>query len=180
MERTTISLPEDLARALRVLAAERRTSMAQLVREAAQEKVAEARRSARSHGIAEPGVSSRPIAEEYTRISEKPGIAPEYGRPTGFAEIVGSSRPEWVTSAIASRDEPLSNRVTIPDIILRAANDLAADIGLPLARLVQLAIEEKIVRMRPRPLIGIYSSGYTDTSERSTEGTFEPPPWRSS
>jgi metal-responsive CopG/Arc/MetJ family transcriptional regulator len=39
MERTTISLPEELLQRLRLIAAERRTSMAALIREAVEEKV---------------------------------------------------------------------------------------------------------------------------------------------
>ncbi len=42
MERTTISLPEDLIKQLRIQAAEQRTSMAALIREAVEEKVAAA------------------------------------------------------------------------------------------------------------------------------------------
>jgi predicted transcriptional regulator len=38
MERTTISLPEELLQRLRLIAAERRTSMAALIREAVEEK----------------------------------------------------------------------------------------------------------------------------------------------
>ena len=40
MERTTISIPEPLLRRLRVIAAERGTSMAELIREAVEEKLA--------------------------------------------------------------------------------------------------------------------------------------------
>jgi metal-responsive CopG/Arc/MetJ family transcriptional regulator len=55
MERTTISLPEDLLDRLRSVAAERRTSMAELVREALQEKVARHRPRPRSLGIGASG-----------------------------------------------------------------------------------------------------------------------------
>ena len=55
MERTTISLPEELLDRLRIIAAERRTSMAELVREAIQEKVAEHRPRPRSLGIGASG-----------------------------------------------------------------------------------------------------------------------------
>jgi predicted transcriptional regulator len=49
--RTTISLPEDLLRRLRLIAAERRTSMAALIREALEEKSASHRPKPRSLGI---------------------------------------------------------------------------------------------------------------------------------
>ena len=55
MERTTISLPEELLDRLRLIAAERRTSMAALVREALQEKVAEHRPRPRSLGVGASG-----------------------------------------------------------------------------------------------------------------------------
>lgn len=57
MERTTISLPENLIKQLRIQAAERRTSMAALIREAIEEKVAATARRPRpkSLGIAASG-----------------------------------------------------------------------------------------------------------------------------
>ncbi|MBA2666728.1 MAG: ribbon-helix-helix protein, CopG family [Trueperaceae bacterium] len=51
MERTTISIPEPLLRRLRVVAAERGTSMAELIREAVEEKVAAHRPRPRCLGI---------------------------------------------------------------------------------------------------------------------------------
>jgi plasmid stability protein len=55
MERTTISLPGDLIQRLRVIAAERRTSMAALIREALEEKVKTYRAKPRSLGIGASG-----------------------------------------------------------------------------------------------------------------------------
>ncbi len=57
MERTTISLPESLLDRLRVVAAERRTSMANLIREAVEEKLAEYRPRPRSLGVGASGRS---------------------------------------------------------------------------------------------------------------------------
>lgn len=57
MGRTTISLPQSLLRWLRVVAAERRTSMATVIREALEEKVAGSRPKPRSLGIATSGFS---------------------------------------------------------------------------------------------------------------------------
>jgi metal-responsive CopG/Arc/MetJ family transcriptional regulator len=57
MVRTTISLPEELLDRLRTVAAERRTSMAELVREALQEKVARHRPRPKSLGIGASGIS---------------------------------------------------------------------------------------------------------------------------
>lgn len=55
MERTTISLPEPLLERLRLIAAERRTSIAALVREALEAKVASHRPRPRSLGIGASG-----------------------------------------------------------------------------------------------------------------------------
>lgn len=53
MQRTTISLPAELIVRLKVLAAQRHTSMAALLREAAEEKAAETRPKPKSLGIGE-------------------------------------------------------------------------------------------------------------------------------
>ena len=55
MERTTFSLPDDLLRRLRLMAAERETSMATVVREALEEKVAAHRPRPRSLGVGASG-----------------------------------------------------------------------------------------------------------------------------
>lgn len=55
MERTTLSLPSELLRRLRLIAAERRTSIAALVREALEEKVRSYRPRPRSLGIGASG-----------------------------------------------------------------------------------------------------------------------------
>lgn len=66
MERTTISLPEDLLERLRLVAAERHTSMATLVREAIEEKLAGYRPRPRSLGAGASGRSdtARRTADE--------------------------------------------------------------------------------------------------------------------
>jgi metal-responsive CopG/Arc/MetJ family transcriptional regulator len=55
MERTTISIPEELLQRLRVIAAERRTSIAALVREALEEKANTHRPKPKSLGIGDSG-----------------------------------------------------------------------------------------------------------------------------
>jgi metal-responsive CopG/Arc/MetJ family transcriptional regulator len=55
MERTTLSLPEDLLRRLRMVAAEQGTSMATLIREALEERLKEHRPMPRSLGIGASG-----------------------------------------------------------------------------------------------------------------------------
>ncbi len=55
MERTTISIPEDLLKRLRLIAAEQKTSMAALIREAIEEKAAGYRPRPRSLGIGDSG-----------------------------------------------------------------------------------------------------------------------------
>jgi metal-responsive CopG/Arc/MetJ family transcriptional regulator len=66
MKRTTISLPEDLLERMRRIAAEQRTSIAALVREALEEKVRTYRPRPRSLGIGASGVSdtARRTADE--------------------------------------------------------------------------------------------------------------------
>lgn len=66
MARTTISLPDELLRRLRVIAAEEGTSMAQLVREAVEEKVIGHQPRPRSLGVGASGCSdtARRSAEE--------------------------------------------------------------------------------------------------------------------
>jgi predicted transcriptional regulator len=64
MERTTISLPRDLIVKLRVMAAERRTSMAAIIREALEEKARAQRPKPKSIGMGE---------SQYTDTAEKAG-----------------------------------------------------------------------------------------------------------
>ena len=66
MERTTISIPGELLQRLRVMAAERRTSIAALVREALEEKAMSNRPRPRSLGIGASGHTdtARRTAEE--------------------------------------------------------------------------------------------------------------------
>jgi len=55
MERTTISLPPELHKRLRIMAAERGTSMANLIREAIEEKTAERKPELRFLGAGASG-----------------------------------------------------------------------------------------------------------------------------
>jgi metal-responsive CopG/Arc/MetJ family transcriptional regulator len=66
MERTTISLPDELLKRLRVMAAERGTSMAALIRQALEEKAAANRPRPRSLGVGASHYSdtARRTAEE--------------------------------------------------------------------------------------------------------------------
>ena len=66
MERTTISLSDELLQRLRVMAAERRTSIAALIREALEEKIKTDRPPPRSLGIGASGVmdTARRTGEE--------------------------------------------------------------------------------------------------------------------
>jgi metal-responsive CopG/Arc/MetJ family transcriptional regulator len=57
MERTTISLPAEVLQRLRVIAAERRISMAEIVREAVEEKLTAYRPKPRSIGLGASGRS---------------------------------------------------------------------------------------------------------------------------
>ncbi len=66
MQRATISIPEELLRRLRLMAAERRTSIASLVRDALEEKARSYRQRPRSLGIGASGHTdtARRTAEE--------------------------------------------------------------------------------------------------------------------
>lgn len=64
MRRTTIVTPEDLLKRLRQMAAERGTSMAELIREALEDKVANNPPRPRSLGLG---------ASEYTDTAERAG-----------------------------------------------------------------------------------------------------------
>ena len=57
MNRTTIVLPEDLRKRLRILAAERGVSMSALIREAIEQKMSEEHPKPKSLGIADSGLS---------------------------------------------------------------------------------------------------------------------------
>lgn len=57
MERTTISIPEELLKRLRLLAAERRTSMAALIRETLEESVRSHPPKPKSLGVGDSGYS---------------------------------------------------------------------------------------------------------------------------
>jgi metal-responsive CopG/Arc/MetJ family transcriptional regulator len=72
MERTTISLPEDLLDRLRRIAAERRTSMASLIREALEEKVSTYRPKPRSLGIGASGNSDTAKTTGEERAGSRP------------------------------------------------------------------------------------------------------------
>ena len=66
MKRTTISIPDELLQRLRLMAAERRTSIASLVREALEEKATSYRPRPRSLGTGASGHNdtARRTAEE--------------------------------------------------------------------------------------------------------------------
>jgi plasmid stability protein len=55
MERTTISIPEELLNRLRLMAAERQTSMAELIRESLTETVSRHRPKPKSLGLGDSG-----------------------------------------------------------------------------------------------------------------------------
>lgn len=73
MQRTTIMLPEDLAQRLRQIAAERGTSMAALLREAAEEQARRYRPRPRILGIGDSGHT-----DTARRAGEEPPIPPSW------------------------------------------------------------------------------------------------------
>jgi len=72
MERTTISLPDDLIRRLRILAAEQGTSMSSLVRDAVEQKLKTHRPRPRSLGIGASGHSDTARRSAQERPEPRP------------------------------------------------------------------------------------------------------------
>lgn len=72
MERTTISLPEDLIKQLRMMAAEKRTSMAALIREAVEAKLTAKRPTPKSLGIGASGQSDTARSASDERPEPRP------------------------------------------------------------------------------------------------------------
>jgi plasmid stability protein len=72
MERTTISLPDDLIRRLRILAAEQGTSMSTLVRDAVEQKLKTHRPRPRSLGIGASGHSDTARRSAQERPEPRP------------------------------------------------------------------------------------------------------------
>ena len=73
MERTIISIPDELLQRLRVMAAERRTSIAALVREALEEKARSYR--PRPHNL---GIGSSGYSDTARRTSEERAEPPSW------------------------------------------------------------------------------------------------------
>jgi hypothetical protein len=150
--------------------------MAQLLREAAEQSVTgrSGAPEARSAGSG-PGA---PLAEPEWHTG---GLESPITAEMRVADAAGTAALSRYAVAPAYRTER-ETFVPVPDHLMRWARTLAANNGISVEQFVRDAVEEKGVRMRPKPRsMGAYSSGYTDTSELSTEGTFEPPsPWRSS
>lgn len=84
MERTTISLPEELLKRLKLIAAERRTSMAALVREALEEKAGTHRPKPRSLGIGDSGHTDTSMLTTTERLSLEVGASGGYRPPVRF------------------------------------------------------------------------------------------------
>ena len=72
MERTTISVPGELLQRLRLMAAERRTSVASLVRDALEEKAKSYRPRPRSLGIGASGYGDTACRTGEERVEPRP------------------------------------------------------------------------------------------------------------
>jgi metal-responsive CopG/Arc/MetJ family transcriptional regulator len=72
MERTTISVPDELLQRLRVMAVERRTSIAAIVREALEEKMRSYRPRPRSLGIGASDYSDTARQSSEARAEPRP------------------------------------------------------------------------------------------------------------
>ena len=47
-----------------------------------------------------------------------------------------------------------------------------------MSELIREALEEKFAMRRPKPKLGVFTSGYSDTATRAGDIEYEPDPWR--
>jgi plasmid stability protein len=71
--------------------------------------------------------------------------------------------------------------ISLPPEMHKRLRIMAAERGVSMASLIREAVEEKVTQ-KPRKFhsLGAFDSGRTDLSMLASEGTPEPPPWRSS
>lgn len=55
---------------------------------------------------------------------------------------------------------------------------MAAERRTSMASIIREAIEEKTRKTRPKPRLGLFDSGHTDTSELASRGPVPPVSWR--
>lgn len=67
-----------------------------------------------------------------------------------------------------------------PEELLDKLRRIATEEHVSLATVIRQALEERAVRQRPKPKsLGIFDSGYTDTSELASDWhQFKPRDWR--
>ena len=66
-----------------------------------------------------------------------------------------------------------------PEELLDQLRQVAAERGTSMAELIREALTEKVRTQRPRPRsLGMFASGYTDTSVRAGEERPVPRSWR--
>jgi hypothetical protein len=64
--------------------------------------------------------------------------------------------------------------ISMPEELHLRVKALAAERGISMAAFIREAVEEKALEKRPRPHLGIFESGYTDTAEKASEGRIRP------
>ena len=61
---------------------------------------------------------------------------------------------------------------------IKRLKKIAAERGISMSELLRQAVDEIEAQNRPKPHLGIFDSGYTDTSELASNGPFPPRSWR--
>ncbi len=68
--------------------------------------------------------------------------------------------------------------LVLPRELREKVRRLAAERGVSMGEIMREAIEEKVRARRPKPRLGIFDSGHTDTGSLAGEIKYEPPSWR--
>ena len=69
--------------------------------------------------------------------------------------------------------------ITIPEDLLKRLKKMAAEKDVSMAALIREALEDKANQNRPKPSMGIFDSGHTDTAQMASDHRiFQPRSWR--
>jgi hypothetical protein len=68
--------------------------------------------------------------------------------------------------------------ISLPRELIIRLRVMAAERRTSMAAIIREAIEEKAALQRPKPKLGIFDSGHTDTSRLLSEGPIPPVSWR--
>jgi hypothetical protein len=68
--------------------------------------------------------------------------------------------------------------ISLPHELIVELRVMAAERRTSMASIIREAIEEKTRKTRPKPRLGLFDSGHTDTSELASRGPVPPVSWR--